>query len=130
MIYIFHYQKLMEEQKTALVDAAKEIGEDLAVFTEADMGRHVEDAIRSARPLKDAELASVTGEGPTFLILDMKSSKVDQALAAFKARSLYLPYKCVLTRSNRKWTLATLMNNVIKEHAIMQMQMAARMKKK
>lgn len=130
MICIFHYQKLLPEQQAALQQAAEEIGEGISVFTEADLGRRVEDAIRTARPLKDAALANVPGEGTvTFLILDMKSDKVDEALAAFKTAKLYLPYKCVLTRANRKWTLATLMNNVIKEHNMMQMQMAARMQK-
>lgn len=58
-------------------------------------------------------------EGPMLLFAGISKNKLEKLLVAFRTKQLSLPYKAMLTPTNRSWTAIRCFEEIKREHELL-----------
>lgn len=61
-------------------------------------------------------------EAAFMLLCALGDRQLDRLLAAMRRAGVFVPYKAVLTATNRDWTLGALIDEVVREHEMLNRQ--------
>jgi len=90
--------------------------------TDAQAGETVKRLVTTNAAASDAAPPEDPPQEAFLLLCDLGDRQLDRLLAAMRRAGVSVPYKAVLTPHNRDWTLAALIEEVVREHEAMKMQ--------
>lgn len=70
----------------------------------------------------DAGVPERVPEAAFMLLCALGDRQLDRLLAAMRRAGVFVPYKAVLTATNRDWTLGALIDEVVREHEMLNRQ--------
>ncbi|MBQ0004507.1 MAG: DUF3783 domain-containing protein [Clostridiales bacterium] len=126
--YIYN---LNEDKNQRLQPILKALGIPCAVLTDADLTRTIEDIITDALAeppctvddlITDEDIPH--SEMEFMLMNELTDTELDAFLAAMREAGISLPYKAIVTPSNRDFILGNLLSHILKEREAVLRQMS------
>lgn len=124
MILVYNIDMMDSEPATKLMNVLNRLGEPWRQLGIGDLELMVDDLLHDGQG--QLNKGPVDAPEVTFVLIDSHEKVLDDFLAELRQEKIKLPYKAVLTETNRFWTLHELVKHVVDEErevkAIMQLQ--------
>lgn len=113
---------VLEEQNILTLSVGEEaLGETAGRLASAN-GETVGRLASANGETADAGVPERVPEAAFMLLCALGDRQLDRLLAAMRRAGVFVPYKAVLTATNRDWTLGALIDEVVREHEMLNRQ--------
>lgn len=113
MLLIYNLMAMEQTEQTAFMGLLNRLEEPWRQLGQGDLEVVVEDLLVDGQ----GQIYASVDDAPdvTFMLMDVDEATLDRILAGLRDTGVTLPYKAMLTDTNRKWKFGDLVRHVIDE---------------